>query len=194
MNPADFKDIITGIVLLGGALGAAWKWGFSEILRRRSEIPTLDGHFSARCLALDQSTTAVELCAVWRNKGTVPVFANCKATTVNIFRIEPTEDRTNTKEWRKHKPIITFKPFEDRAFYYMEPGTDTEIQTIHLLPSESMFVAKFQLVIPVPRSGRGRFARSLRRFSNQNTDIEDVLWVRDHLFSTHFPVNGSTNL
>jgi hypothetical protein len=188
MNSQEIKDVVTVLVLLGGAAGAAWKWLFSEILRRRSEIPALDGHFLARCIAMEGPTIAVELCATWRNKGTVPVFANCNATLVEVFQITSGDSVPGGDKWWDSDPVRLHKPFEDRAFFYMEPGTDTEIQTVLLLPSDGVFVARFQLVIPVPSNGRSKFARALRRFTSKRTAIEDVIWVRTHLFSTRVSI------
>ena len=184
MNLGEWKDVVTIVVLVAGSIGAVWKWGFSEYLRRRNEAPTMDGDFRTRVEPINEETAAVEFCATWRNKGSVPIFVDTKLSTIRIFDAEAQHELETIFSQEDEDPLKEVKPLSDYSFYFLEPATDSEIQTVVRLPSGRTFVAQFMLVVPVPHNGRRKFAAYMRRFFSVEEQVGNLAWVRTHLFST----------
>ncbi len=64
---------VTSIAIVVGGLWAGWKWGYGEALRRRRELPDLDGTLSATTVSLPGGRTCLALQSVWRNPGPGPI-------------------------------------------------------------------------------------------------------------------------
>jgi hypothetical protein len=67
----EVKDWLTSLGIVIGGGWAMWRFGRSEWLRRRAEIPTLEGNSSTPDIwALGDDRVAVSLRWSWRNAGT----------------------------------------------------------------------------------------------------------------------------
>jgi hypothetical protein len=85
---AVMKDVVTSAALVLGGGWAAWKWGYGETLRRRREMPSPDGTLTAAGVRLNDTTTAVTITAIWRNRGPLPIELCATHTAVDAFRLK----------------------------------------------------------------------------------------------------------
>jgi hypothetical protein len=70
---ATLQSILTSAAIVVGGGWAIWKWGYSEGLRKRRELPDLDGTLTASAVALSAGKACLTLQAAWRNPGPVPI-------------------------------------------------------------------------------------------------------------------------
>lgn len=73
-----FKDLATGVGLLGTAAWAVWRWGFSERIRRRREIPHVEIALAARIHAEAEKLCIASLSLEWHNSGVEPISASSR--------------------------------------------------------------------------------------------------------------------
>jgi hypothetical protein len=91
------KDVITSMAVLLGGAWAAWKWGYGETLRKRREMPSPDGSLKATSMRVDETTTAVTLHAVWRNRGPLPIEPCAEHSGVKAFRLGNTRGKMHNR-------------------------------------------------------------------------------------------------
>ena len=129
------------LLALGGAF-AAWRWGFEEWIKRKREIPIMDGELSAKALPLDGKRLLVTARTVWHNRGTIPVYANVKGTSLVAFTV-PLKSEDGAITYNKDKKIAEVFPFYEYDFCVFEPGTHSEI-SMHLnLESGHIYYLEF---------------------------------------------------
>jgi hypothetical protein len=187
------REYVTAALLILGAAGAAWTWLFVEWLRRTKEIPALDGTFGARCCALDDATTAVEFSAIWRNRGTVPVFIDPRTASIDIFPLEGSQEYACFELFScdLSAAILSVKPLSNALFYFLEPGTDSPINAVAVLPSNRTYVARFEMCSPTYGAQRRSLISAFRRFFPVLTRDPalggHISWARIHLLRTDQP-------
>jgi hypothetical protein len=71
--PATLQSILTSTAIVVGGGWAIWKWGYSEGLRKRREVPDLDGTLSVSTVPLSAAKAYLTLQAAWRNPGPAPI-------------------------------------------------------------------------------------------------------------------------
>jgi hypothetical protein len=134
----ELSSWITAIAAAVGASFAIWKWGFEERLRRRHEIPSIDGDISVDVIEADDHTVCVYIENLWDNKGAVPIFLNPDRCVIRIYEIalqekpraiDPSDDASSGPE----KEILSFCPIRRSGRFMLEPGTQSRIQSAVLL-------------------------------------------------------------
>jgi hypothetical protein len=73
-------------VLLAALLGI-WKWGFEESLRRRKEVPSVQGELSSSITRHTTDTAIVSILATWATKSPARVEVDVERTCIAVFRI-----------------------------------------------------------------------------------------------------------
>ena len=62
--PATLQSILTSTAIVVGGGWAIWKWGYSEGLRKRREVPDLDGTLSVSTVPLSAAKAYLTLQAL----------------------------------------------------------------------------------------------------------------------------------
>lgn len=137
--------------MVGGAW-AAWRFGYQEWLRRRAEIPTLEGNSSVTEIVPSEDDRAVvSLRWMWRNAGSIPVYIDDERSFVEIYRLS-SDIAWTFVDPRQHREALTpFRvgvhfPLKGYGFYMLEPGTNSSILTVPVLPRGETFIARHKLV------------------------------------------------
>jgi hypothetical protein len=73
-------------VLLAAFLGI-WKWGFEESLRKRREVPSVQGELSSSITRHTTDTAIVSILATWATKSPARVEVDVERTSIAVFRI-----------------------------------------------------------------------------------------------------------
>lgn len=143
----QFKDWATGAGIIVGGIWAVWRFGHTDWLRRRAEMPSLEGNSSMpdMCLVSDDRV-AVSLRFSWRNAGTRPVYIDDENASVEIYRVRGeigsfVDPRQNPESLERLK-IAEHNPLRDYGFYMLEPGTTSSLLTVPILPMGEVFIAR----------------------------------------------------
>src|SRR5215208_8525386 len=87
-SPQQFKDTATGIAVIVGGAWALWRFGYTDWLRRRAEISSLEGiSNSPELCPLSEERVAVSLRWTWRNAGSRPVYVDDTNTIVEVYQL-----------------------------------------------------------------------------------------------------------
>jgi hypothetical protein len=145
------KDWATSVAIVVGGGWALWRFGHTEWLRRRAEIPSLEGGSTApeACVFLD-GRAVVSLRWIWRNTGSRPVYINDKESVVEVYRlqgdvgtfVDPRQQSEALEPFR----IGTHLPLAGFGWYRFEPNTTSSIMTAIILPPGEAFIARNQLI------------------------------------------------
>lgn len=73
-----FKDLATGIGLLGAGGWAIWRWGFAEAIRRRREAAYVEVTLSARVHAEAGELCLASISLEWHNTGVESLTASSR--------------------------------------------------------------------------------------------------------------------
>lgn len=148
---SELKDWLSCFAIIVGGAWAGWRFSHSEWLRRRSEIPSLEGVSSSpECTSLADDLVAVSLRWTWRNAGSRPVFVNPDDTCVEIFQILGIagtfiDPRQGHDVLVKEHLIASHRPLVGFGIYQLEPGTTSTILTVPVLPRGQVYVARHNL-------------------------------------------------
>jgi hypothetical protein len=143
----EVKDWVTSVAIIVGGGWALWRFGHAEWLRRRAEIPSLEGNSTTPDLcAIPDDRVAVSLRWTWRNAGTRPVHIDDEKTFVEIYRlvgeggafVDPRQQRHAMDSLK----VGFHHPLKGYGFYILEPGTTSSLLTVPILPSGEAFIAR----------------------------------------------------
>jgi len=121
------------VALWAGGLFAAWKWGFGEFLRKKREVPALEGPMTVEVLNLPDNKGLFVLHSVWRNVGSYPVYIDFKETCVTVAKANQTEVNgakdVEDRECDFWNPVGAIsRPLEHlKKYYVLEPNTESNI-------------------------------------------------------------------
>jgi hypothetical protein len=178
---SDWKDAITAIATVLAVVLAAWKWFFQEWLRRRQEIPSIDGDIELELVASIGNNVGLFLNTIWNNKGTVPIYLNTRKTAFEVYEIDtsiapvaidqaeraakhriPHVVDTVGDNVKAARMVLQFHPIKDARWFMLEPKTKSRIQASMILSRDCVYEVRCLIV-----AGR----------ADQN-------WFRKKLFST----------
>jgi hypothetical protein len=173
----EVKDWLTSVAIVVGGGWAIWRFGHAEWLRRRAEIPSLEGNSSApEICAFRDNLVAVSLRWSWRNVGTRPVHVDDYRTFVEIYRL--TGDIGNFVDPRLQSETLTpFKvgdhyPLMGYGFYMLEPSTTSSMLTVPILPVGEAFIARHRLYASLEKHPTGgTWQYSWERWQVFRTDL-----------------------
>jgi len=177
----EVKDWVTsGAIVVGGAW-AMWRFGHAEWLRRRTEIPSLEGTSTVpEICALADDRVAVSLRWTWRNAGTRPVHVDDERSFVAVYRLAGDVgsfvDPRQQRDYAATLQLAEHHPLKGYGFYMLEPGTTSSMLTIAILPVSAAFVARHRLYASQKEHPTG--------FKWQYS------WERWHVFRTDPPSAG----
>ena len=153
------KNYVTsgGIVL--GALWAFWKWSFSEWLRRKRQIPAIDGELDAFGMELDDEKVIISLSVLWRNKCNYPVHIDSKNTRIDVYNIP---DNLNVGPFLPKldsgDPAFTLKPYEDMEGFVLEPLTESLLTSHYTLLANKTYLFRWKLYRSTKKHGNKVYA------------------------------------
>jgi hypothetical protein len=179
---ANSKDALTAIAAILAVALAAWKWVFEEWLRRKNEIPTIDGDIEVEIIEGDARNVAVFFNTVWNNKGTVPIYLDADKTKFSVYEISTLnspiaidqreraalaraaqiKDLVGNNE-SAARLLLEFHPIKDASWFMLEPKTKSRIQASVILSANLTYKVRCLIVV----AGK----------ADQN-------WFRKRLFST----------
>lgn len=178
---SDWKDAITAIATVLAVVLAAWKWFFQEWLRRRQEIPSIDGDIEFEIVESPGDNVGLFLNTAWNNKGTVPIYLNTRKTVFEIYEIDTSlapvaidQAERAAKNRIPHvidtvganvnaaRMVLQFHPIKDARWFMLEPKTKSRMQASMILRRDCIYEVRCLIV-----AGK----------ADQN-------WFRKRLFST----------
>jgi hypothetical protein len=153
---SDIKDWLTSLAILVAGIWAIYRFWHSEWLRKRSEIPCLEGSSATpEILAISSDWSIASLRWTWRNAGCRPVYVDTERSRTDIYRlppdvhgvIDPRQQEDELFEFlvASHQPLVGLAP------YMFEPGTTSSLLTPVVLPSNQTYIARMEL-----RADRGK--------------------------------------
>jgi hypothetical protein len=114
-----------------------FQWSFGERLRRKKEMPALDGTLSAQIMQFEGRKLTVSCTALWRNRSPFPIRIDVTTSRIDVFRI-PQDFRSGgivferdfgdpiyRHEFLKHLPKYELEPLTESpvvAHFLLEPG------------------------------------------------------------------------
>ncbi len=144
-------------LLMGG--WAFWKWGFSEWLRRRQEVPAVDGEISSVFAVLpDEKKRLMTIEAVWRNKSKYPVYIDTRETRIDVFQLETLTEGPIYTNKDLGEPSQIMHPYSDMKGFVLEPNTDATLQHHFVLSMEKLYLIRWKLYRDSVRHEGGRYA------------------------------------
>jgi hypothetical protein len=144
----EVKDWLTSLAILVGGAWALWRFGHAEWLRRRAEIPSLEGSSTTpEVFAVGDERVAVSLRFSWRNAGTRPVHIDDKHSFVEIYRLAANVDNFVDPRQQDLTPLKVgiHYPLRGYGFYMLEPNTTSSMLTVPILPVGEAFMARHLL-------------------------------------------------
>ncbi len=127
------KDIVTTIGVIVGGGWVLWKWGFSEVLRRKRDIPALDGKLSATSVPLESDKELVTVDVTWTNRGPYPVRIDIQETSVYIYELDEKMGYGPIAIPENAEPAYATLPFENYVAVIVSPKTTKHIQNHFVL-------------------------------------------------------------
>jgi hypothetical protein len=175
----EVKDWLTSVAIVVGGAWAMWLFGHAEWLRRRSEIPTLEGNsFAPEIVALADGCAVASLRWTWRNAGSRPVYVDGERSIVEVYRLtgnigEFVDPRQHKETLASHKIAVHY-PLKGYGFYLLEPNTNSSILTLPILPLGEAFIARHRLVANQQRHPTGfKWSYSWERWQVFRTDLPE---------------------
>jgi hypothetical protein len=181
----EVKDWLTSVAIVVGGGWAIWRFGHAEWLRRRAEIPSLEGTSSiAEMCALEGERVAVSLRWNWRNAGTRPVYVDDERSFVEIYRLAG--DIGNFVDPRQQQETLNslkvggHHPLRGYGFYMLEPSTTSSMLTVPILPVGDAFIARHRLYADRKIHPTGfDWQYSWERWQVFRTDLSSASTARD---------------
>ncbi|MEO6992099.1 MAG: hypothetical protein ABI273_00595 [Lacunisphaera sp.] len=143
------KEWVPSIAVLVGGGWILFQWLFGESVRRKKEIPALDGKLSARVYDYDATRLVVSLDATWSNRSPFPLRLDFKNCWIDVFRISPDLPNRNC-------PIVTnrdlgpavcshyFLVGQVEVDYVLEPNTES-ILVNHFVLEPGLYAFRMEL-------------------------------------------------
>ena len=118
---------------------------------------------------------AVSLRWTWRNAGTRPLYVDDDRSFVEVYRLtgigEFIDPRQQKDSLAPHR-VGRHYPLEGYGFYMLEPGTNSSIVAIPILPSGEAFIARHRLYAKRERHPTGgEWSYSWERWQVFRTDL-----------------------
>lgn len=134
-----------GIVLGGG--WAIYKWSFSEWLRKRHRIPSLQSSADVEIVRSVGEESLVSIDANWHNTSEIPIEVDIKWTRVVIYEMGDEMPKTGPVYYPTEigKEMFHIKPLKTWTWFTLEPGTENKISALCSLPKGKEFWAVCKL-------------------------------------------------
>lgn len=157
------RNLVTAVGIVLGGFWAFWKWSLSEFIRRRTEIPSMDGDISYRAIPHKPGELILSVSCKWRNASNLPIEVNTQATSFWVFEVP---------EGSKHGPIgprmgnlnqvYERLPWEHWPSAVLEPGTNSELQAHFLVKAGNTYIVSCRLeAITKPEKPKQVWVREL---------------------------------
>ena len=169
------KDWVPSIAVLVGGMWILLQWLFGESLRRKKEIPALDGKLSARVYDYDATRLVVSLDATWSNRGPFPLRLDFKNCRIDVFRVSPDFSYRNC-------PIVTNRDLGPAVCSHYFLVGQVEVDYVLEPNTESILVNHFVL-----EPGLYAFRMELRSFARGGR------WWKEMIFKVSSPVTNASN-
>jgi hypothetical protein len=148
------ESAVTSAAIVVGGLWAGWKWGYGETLRKRRELPDLDGTLTATSVPLPGGKAYLTLQAVWRNPGPGPIMVRPDHSFVEQYELG-TDPPLGSFRVAGHPGLtkISTAPWRYRG-YAMGPLTESVLTEHFVVPAGSVYAFTWQIC--QGRQPRGR--------------------------------------
>lgn len=144
----EFLNWTTSTILILGALGASWKWIFEEMLRRRTDYPSLEGTISSLCYESDGETATVLIKAVWTNPTNRKVYLDTQESKIYLYDIKGQNFEGPIDLGHKDtKYLFSYAPYRHSDFVFYEPGTKSEFSATFVVPKGRAYAARAFIVM-----------------------------------------------
>lgn len=126
------KDWIPSIAAIIAGIWILFQWLFGEWLRRKKEIPALDGRLSATIIPSENGKLLVTVEGLWNNHSPLPVYLSIEKCRIVIYHIDPHLKQGNcaltlTKDLGEPVCNLFFLVGMCEVDYFLEPNTASTI-------------------------------------------------------------------
>ena len=166
-----WKDAVTVIVIVLGTAGAAWKWVFAEWLRRRSDLPALDGVIETAIFHGPGPGEAVflQVTVSWRSGSPFKTYLSPEDTVVRVIDVTAASvtDRLDLAPQELARQGLSIvaeaRPLEKVGFFFLEPGTMSPMRSVFRVPRDRILAVEMTVRIDQSRMPRERHRLWWRR-------------------------------
>jgi hypothetical protein len=139
------ESAVTSAAIIIGGLWAGWKWGYGEALRKRRELPDLDGILTATWVPLPGGKAYLTLRAAWRNPGPGPIRVCPEHSFVEQYELEtdPPLGSFRVAGYPGLKKVATV-PWPHRG-YVMGPQTESVLTEHFVVAEGSVYAFTWQI-------------------------------------------------
>ncbi len=147
------QEWIPSLAVIIGGLWLLFQWLFGEWLRRKKEIPALDGKLTTTIIPCENGRLLVTVEALWNNHSPFPVYLDIKKCRIDVFRFDPHIKNANCAVILKRdlgEPIIShhFLVGMCEVDYFLEPNTASTIIN-HFVLEPGVYGIRMELHTPV---------------------------------------------
>lgn len=134
------REWLPSVAILAYGGWTLFKMLFTEHLRSKKDMPSIDGHLSAETIPFCDGRVLVTLSATWNNRSPLPVHIDTKTTIVLVYRI-PGDIREGPLSLQTdlHNPVHTIQPYKELQQFLLEPKTSSLLQTHFVLSTGSVY-------------------------------------------------------
>ena len=167
-----FTDWVPSLAVVFAAGFGLYKWRKAERIRQEREIPSAAGALSASAVRTGDRVL-VQLDALWRNTGKIPLSVDVGRTQVDVFEV-PDDVGVGSVQIRRDPTELgraahTVKPWVRAKGVILEPATDSLVQTHFVLPADRLFVFRWKLY---RKNDEGRKLSSTRFLTLNTATLE----------------------
>lgn len=144
-----FAQWATGIGIILGVIGGAWKWFIEDAIRRRVSRPALSGRMEVEMASGPGAMVLVSVRWIWHNDSAYSVYVD-PMSVITVYELPPEGDPgAVNRATLDAVPSYAANPFEDCETVALDPGTDTVFTAIFQLPKGKLFAAEAELSMDV---------------------------------------------
>ncbi|WP_159522997.1 hypothetical protein [Sunxiuqinia indica] len=129
-------DFITVFALITGGIWALWKWGYLEKIRKKKEMPAIDGILNFKLIEINELQVVVSFEAIWSNKGSFAIYLNSNDSHLNGKKIKKKSVSNGALETENID--IQEKLFSGK--YILEPQTNSIMQKQIILHKKDTYL------------------------------------------------------
>jgi hypothetical protein len=156
------EGAVTATAVVVGGLWAGWKWGYGERLRKRQELPDLDGSITATAITLPGGQAYLTLQSVWRNPGPGPIRVCPDHSCVEQYElgINPPLGSFRIADQPGSAKKVATVPWRYRA-YIMGPQTESVVSEHFVVSAGQVYAFTWEICLRRVPSGN-RHPRCVR--------------------------------
>jgi hypothetical protein len=143
------KEWLPSIAVVAWGVWLLFQWSFGEWLRRKKEIPSLEGKLSASIIPCENGTQLVTVAALWNNHSPLAINLDVKKCHIDVYRVDAgmlKETGVLVLESDLGKPICHHLFLNDLGGLFLEPNTPSTLIN-HFVLKPGIYGIRMELYI-----------------------------------------------